>query len=308
MRTVKECPASGQTCTLRGRFILRDVILGTRSLPGYNRQRIVHEGDTLTIPTRPFSFSESSWDHTMAFKKAELISTHKFTLAGLLYRDRHLFLVGTIFGAIALGFVIVGAVKKNTDMFLFGLIPLVIGLGFFIETIHGFLTRPGEMKVYLSGLSWRDIRGSFAYQWEDLDSVFRYEWVLREVGGAEVNRVSRLSLVFSDGVRVVLDECLRKYTKLAEMIQSHAAIVMLPVLREEWREGAADFGPIVLRHKGIDIWKKRYSWENVKSIRVDNGHLVVRTRPGKQKHILPLAKIPNYLILLKLLAETDGPN
>src|SRR5262249_10168752 len=84
---------------------------------------------------------------------------------------------------------------------------------------------------------------------------------------------------------------------------------LLPRKEAELRSGPVSFGPVTLRKEGVVVGEKTYRWPDLEcSLR--GGHLIVvpagdRFGWGDRKEV-PLADIPNFLVLVELIARVGN--
>jgi hypothetical protein len=202
-------------------------------------------------------------------------------------------LIGGLLGSLAF-------TRPNAGTTAPALVMLAIAAATLIYPVVIYATGIRRVETFAVGIRWESRRGVGRMAWGDVEAVYRLELVINGFPKSELTLVGR-------GAReVVFDKTIDRFQELAGFIQGHCADLMLARKRSEARSGAADFGPIVVGLTGVSMEGWLIPWQSVTSFGVSRGWLWFVFEGRGQKGI-SLAEIPNYLVLLRLLAELAPP-
>jgi hypothetical protein len=235
---------------------------------------------------------------------AEPLSTHRFSFVGLLSRNQPWVILMCVFASLGLGLTLLCLFRGDLGGLFAGLLFLAGGVACLIPLILGFLRRVTWVEVYPDGLYWQQHGGEGRCAWQDVGSIYRTEKITNGW------RQTELKLMLTDGGVVSFNHTLTDYNRLAETVQAATARVLLEPLRQAAAAGEVAFGPVGLGPHGIRMKNELLPWSEVQQHTVHNGHLIVSTEryPGWNGKSIILSEIPNYLVLLRLLAERrHGP-
>jgi hypothetical protein len=230
---------------------------------------------------------------------------HQFTLLGFIERWARTAPSGLVFMVVGLILMALDVPGKHESVNLVGLAMAAIGCVVLLYVVARFLTIR-RVEVGPEGLRWSGIFGSTYRTYREISSFYRTETITNR---RFVTRYVKLK--FTGGGSVTLDQSLTHYSVLAESLQRIAAETLLHEKRAEWDKlGAAHFGPVTIRADGIRVNGKFITRSAISRCQIENGHLVVygdaRRRSGRERAV-PLSDVPNYAVLLELLAEKAFP-
>jgi hypothetical protein len=183
----------------------------------------------------------------------------------------------------------------------------LLGVGLVVVGVWRFTCRVKEVRLYEDGLTWAQGGEEWRYRWEDVECFYRSDVFLYGSGPlSEANRVT-VTLELRDDTAVTFSDWqVEKCPLLADMVQTRVTRALLPGAREELEESEADFGPIRLRRDGLTVEGTFFAWQRVRRLWLEFGKLLCEVRPGKPVSV-PLADVPNYLVLFSLLSELGHP-
>jgi hypothetical protein len=116
-------------------------------------------------------------------------------------------------------------------------------------------------------------------------------------------RTRRTVRIFpTTGKVIILDDRFHNLPELAEAIKTQLYPHLLPEYRKQWHTQWIYFGPLRINKTYLDTGKRTYPWQQVKSLRLHAGFLIVEIDEHKPLQI-PSAKIPNVELLLQLVEE-----
>src|SRR5262249_52779849 len=109
-----------------------------------------------------------------------------------------------------------------------------------------------------------------------------------------------LSLCFEDGTSVRFDPSLTDYDRLARYAQEQVAARQQAAATAELDAAGKTFGLVHVAQGGVKVNGRHFTWKEARWLSVDNGALHAHPScPGWEP--VPLAAIPNYVLLLSLL-------
>lgn len=187
-------------------------------------------------------------------------------------------------------------------------VSAVCGLGalyLIVEVAFRIQRRVAWVEVDHAGLRWSCRGKSFQKSWSDVKSLHREE---RLENGVALGNVK---LQFRDGDDLGFNRMLSNYDEVATGIQSLATVALRDSKERDLAAGKAEFGPVTLRQAALGYQGREHPWSQV-DYAVMRGNLV-SVPAGKEIHPsnvttqILLSEIPNYAVLLELMARHGKP-
>lgn len=240
----------------------------------------------------------------------QVISEHRLQPGRVLMYTWPYVLVGGIFLLIGVGLVFVSLSRKTVDKggALAGAVSAVVGAG--LCGVYGYrlFTDVALVRLYQGGLDWQEGSRARRISWEEIKEVQRKELHRLTHGAApsDWNRHSRLRLVLRDGSEVSFNHGLTGYDELATVVQEQTTRALLPRYREQLTAaGRVAFGPLLLTPTALAGSDFVDHFEDITHFQVNRGWITWQTRHGQPREHA-LHDVPNYLVLLALVAEMSG--
>ncbi len=172
----------------------------------------------------------------------------------------------------------------------------------FLLTIRAVILARREVQIVEQGLIFRGVGGGRKnLSWKHLDGIAledtRYHLLTLTL------RTRRTVRLFpTTGTPIALDDRFRDLPGLAETIKAHLYPRLLPELRAQLQKQWVYFGPLRLNRTHLDTGKRTIPWQQVNSLRLHAGFLIIEPDGHKPLQI-PSAKIPNVDLLLQIVEE-----
>jgi hypothetical protein len=210
-----------------------------------------------------------------------------------------------LLGLIALGLLVLSIARPGSGTLLPGLLFLVLAGGCLVPPILGLGRGVRRVEVHPDRIAWWGPAGEEQAPWPTVVSVHRFEKITNNFWYE-----AALTLTFANGRKVVFDQTLSGFTELANAAQEITARLLLPQKEAEVRAGGAEFGPVSLRADGVSHAGKFSRWGDI-DYAVSRGFLIVVPAGGefewKDRREIPLAEIPNWPVLVTLMARLGKP-
>src|SRR5262245_59523569 len=130
----------------------------------------------------------------------------------------------------------------------------------------------------------------------------RYAEVFEE--GLKCRR-SFLRLLLSDGRQIRFDSAINGFDRLAAYTQRATTERLLPEAKSALEEGQEiRFGPVRLSGDGVRLNKRLYSWDEIKRMTDENGHLCLWHDGGGKLCQVAFRNVPNYRLFLSLVVAS----
>ena len=128
-----------------------------------------------------------------------------------------------------------------------------------------------------------------------------------------IREIRKISLIPSNGKPIQVISYLENLPVLSRLLKENIYPVLLPVLKEQYRKQQwLYFGAIAVNKTGFQLEGKNYKWDEVNSISVQSGHLMVEfIHSLEKKGIMEkfskvrLSKITNLELLLQFIQQGD---
>lgn len=113
----------------------------------------------------------------------------------------------------------------------------------------------------------------------------------------------RVKIYPAHGNPISLNDRIPNISELVGRIKAKLYPRLLPNLRESFSKGQPlNFGPLTLQQNSLCLRDKAIPWDNVTSINVQGGRLMIESHTNRPVKI-PTGQIPNIELLIQLLQE-----
>jgi hypothetical protein len=170
--------------------------------------------------------------------------------------------------------------------------------------------KPKQVTIYSEGIAFGSAAAGFAtMHWADL-SEYRFR-TLQKIFLTPLTFHMKYTYQFtfqgSDGRILVINERLAQINALAQLIEEKVIQRLGPAAEESYGAGKpVSFGPISVSRNGIDNGRDTATWNEVFSVEVLGGNLVVTVAGDQHRgkwHKIPAETIPNLPVLLAMIAS-----
>jgi hypothetical protein len=186
-----------------------------------------------------------------------------------------------------------------------GVLCLLLAFGTKLMVDTEFKRLIKEVVVYPKGITWLKGESWLGARWEDISKAQR---TVRYVNNQLMAKF--VAITTKGGETAVFERALSNWEGLADTIQIETAKFLVEPSEDNYRAGKTlEFGEISVDQKGVTIKKEFIPWQDVKDVRIGNGHLRFY-RPGFWNggwKSIPLGDVPNAPVLLKVLEECPCP-
>jgi hypothetical protein len=157
--------------------------------------------------------------------------------------------------------------------------------------------------VYKNAIAIRLYRNkSFLFYWDQLIGL-ACTTVQPTFFGRALKPRHRVIIYPKHGKPILLNDRIPKIMELAGRIKAKLYPRLLPNLRENLSKGnPLNFGPITLEQDSLLLQGISIPWDQITSINVQHGHLIVESRTNRPIKI-PAGKIINIELLIQLLQD-----
>lgn len=202
---------------------------------------------------------------------------------------------------------------------LFGLVFVLVGVGIIIKA---FLDRNLRVYIYESGLVFLKRNAKDVIRWDQI--AFVWHKVKKttttntttnySTGYTTTTRSTRIDHSYIvqrvDGVKFVFDHTFSRLRELGKTIEQESARYLYPQAVAAYNAGQAlVFGKMSVSFTGLSDGKKTLSWNELKSIKVDenNGAIAIR-KQGKWLNWsnISLSETPNIIVFEALVNGIAG--
>lgn len=238
-------------------------------------------------------------------KQATPTSSHQAKLGGYLrYCFPQLFLGGLFLCFSAAGF-FVPAQEGPLVGIIIGSIFLVLGVACLVWAGVRCGRIIPEVEVYPEGVLWlqgAEFRGA---RYDEIAEFYRAEAMVNGV-----TQVKNVVLKTTSGEMAVFEHALSDWEQLAEVIGMQTTFCLAPPALEKFRGGeTVSFGEVSIGPDGLTVDKEAIPFQAMKEIHLGNGAVMIYTEGNKASDCkaIYLGVMPNYLVFLKLLEESEAP-
>ncbi|MBE9523512.1 MAG: hypothetical protein IMY76_00330 [Chloroflexi bacterium] len=157
--------------------------------------------------------------------------------------------------------------------------------------------------VYKNGIAIRIYKNkSYLFYWDQLIGI-ACTTVQPIFIGRLLKRRHRVMLYPEHGKPITLNDRIPKIMELAGRIKAKIYPRLLPNLREKMSKGnPLNFGPITLQQDSLHLQGKAIPWDQITSINVQRGRLIVESGTNSPIKI-PAGQIINIELLIQLLQD-----
>jgi hypothetical protein len=213
------------------------------------------------------------------------------------------FVAGLAVTAGGVALVVVGILGDSIAPYFLGGGIFIFGLPFMaVGVVMWPWRRIRWVRAYEQGLRWAAGGRVHKKRWDEVTTVGRIE--MQTVGPhghrSDWGRTANLSLRFEDGTSIRFDPSLTDYGRLAGYAQEQVAARQHAAATAEMDDDGKTFGLVHLARGGVTVDGRHFSWKEARWLSVYNGELCAHPSCKGWKPV-PLAAIPNYLLMLALL-------
>ncbi|MBC8509482.1 MAG: hypothetical protein H8D34_31920 [Chloroflexi bacterium] len=143
-------------------------------------------------------------------------------------------------------------------------------------------------------------------RWEDIEALL-CDTVKNKFLGIALKTRQQLTILSHSGEKIRIDDRIPNLSELTERIKAKIYPRLLPQLRAALQKGdLLYFGPVILQKQAIKLREQGIPWDQVTSLSVVSGKLVVESKSNRKIKIA-VGKIPNVDLLIQLLQEGVHP-
>lgn len=214
--------------------------------------------------------------------------------------------------AIGVGVVAVGVVLAMVGLPEVGILVGVMG-GIFM-VLRGFALLgawiSGSQRVLVFNEAVGYVKGDqvTAMRWDDIREIYQDIYTYRVNFVPVVNR-HNYTLNGADGRKIKLTRSIHKIEEVGPMLHQAVTKHQVPKAIDTLKSGGTvSFGPFALNNQGLTMKNKPIPWNEIKSVRVNNGSIMV-DRAGKITWSgIAASSIPNLYLFLTLIDRIVGVN
>ncbi len=227
-------------------------------------------------------------------------STHSLCFSGFFSRYVAFFMLAGMCLAGGLLAIYLGIDRSSSAEFYSGIGVSCASLLFFIPVYLWLSRRARFVQVSDEGLIWKDQQGEQRCRWEEISEVYRLDRVVNQTFSEK-----KLTWVLANGAKVVADQTLSDFDRLADSVQAMTTAHLLAKKRSSLDAVGADFGKVVLARTGVTMNGKRFSWDEIEHSTLWNGslHVFPKAYKGNDSEEAKLSEVPNWPVLMELLEE-----
>lgn len=230
-------------------------------------------------------------------------------LGGLLSLFGALFVVGAVvYTLIQLDRLGRGALAETVTTFL---LPIG-GIGLLLEAAglvlfwKGYRSRNLVAAIYQDGLAYSDHQGIRQYRWTDITALttkLELEYGEEGISGMSV----KYKVYDRNGFAFELADSIQNVGALAAKIQTAIYPHVYAEAAERFNAGKpVTFGRVTIGQKGIDVGKRRISWDQVGHVEVKKGRLHVVRNDKTRAGTVAADAVPNYMVVIALVQQITG--
>jgi uncharacterized protein DUF6585 len=239
-----------------------------------------------------------------AAAQESFVSNHEFTLAGFFDRWGRIATGAIVFLGLGIYLMVARLPGAGPQVAYVGMGLAAFALGFLGYLGYRFLA-VSNVRLDDTGITWSGALGTRHQDWDAIVAVYRNELIENRQF-----RTRTLKLEFADGSSAMFDQAVSNFSDLAESVQTTTAELILPVKQTELRaQGQADFGSVAVKPDGVAMKGEFFPWTGLGRHAIENGHLVLYALPRRRSGgdaSVRLSEIPNYAVLLELIARRGG--
>jgi hypothetical protein len=204
-----------------------------------------------------------------------------------------------------------------TLRFAISIVSAAGGAGLLAWAATQYLGRTSRLEVRPDEVSWVTAGRAGSAAWCDVREVYREDTFLVMPGPvasqqrSEWARRAHVRLLLADGSRVTFRQTLTNYNDLVDAILGYAAEAVFPAKLAETADGReAAFGAVSVGAAGVRVGGLLHPWAEV-NYAVSEGWLCVAPAREefeiKDRREVRLSELPNFLVLLALMARVGKP-
>lgn len=212
--------------------------------------------------------------------------------------------------AIGFGVVVVGIILEIVGLSGFGILIAIMGAIFMV--LRGFALLgaliSGAQRVLVFNEAVGFVKGDqvTAMRWNDVREIHQDIYTYRVNFVPIINR-HNYTLNGADDRKIRLTRSIHHIEELGPILHQAVTKQQMPKAVETLKSGSTiSFGPFALNNQGLTMKNKLIPWNEIKSVRVNNGSIMV-DRAGKITWSgISASSIPNLYLFLTLVDQIVG--
>jgi hypothetical protein len=158
--------------------------------------------------------------------------------------------------------------------------------------------------VFDRGLAVAEGEDARQVPWDEVTHVWQ-EITKHYTNGIPTGTTHKYTVELADGTKYKIDDKFKDVEALGRSIQSKVTSALFPKYMSALKAGSRlEFGPLAIDYNKLYSGKKELPWDEVKSVRIQNGYVSVQREKGWFRWTnAGVPQIPNFFVLYALLKE-----
>jgi hypothetical protein len=161
-----------------------------------------------------------------------------------------------------------------------------------------------QVQVFEHGFLYKKGSETRLFRWSEIENI-KQEIVRMYVLFFPVESIYVYTIQKYNGESLELNKYIRNVQHLGALIQKESFKYLIPRVQELYNTGdKVSFGKFSISQAGIYNGKEILPWNMVASIKIDNGHILIKKAGQLLKWAyIPVSKIPNIYVFIYLVEE-----